>query len=156
MDYNKQAEEFLVSCNTIFQAQKATPQMSPRWAKDGKHGTQYSITLKKYDKLFTDEGKEIFHDWDRPLKEIQFFFWNSIHAKKEAEIRGHRNDRPKPYDVLAGLYTPCESFEDFCGNYGYSEDSREAEATYKEVVELNKKLESFFTSSELEGLQEIQ
>lgn len=156
MDYNKQAESFLLSCNVTFKAEKAVPQLSPRWAKDGKHGTHYSITLAKYKEPFSIGENNFLVKRGIPEKRIVFSFWNSIKAKEEAEHSYNKSDKPKAYDVLSSIYMPVQDFEDFCSCLGYSEDSREAEATYKEVVELNKKLEGIFTSEELARLIEIQ
>lgn len=135
MDYNKQATDFLLSCNVEFKAEKAVPQLSPNWAKDGKHGTHYVITLTRHEKA------------------VQFSFWNSIHAKEEA--RHGKSDKPKAYDVLASLYFPTDSFNNFCDTFGYDNDSRTAEKAYNETLELNAKLESIFSNDELEKLQEI-
>lgn len=151
MDYEKQAEDFLKSCGVVFCAKKAFPQVAPRWAKDWKHGTQYSILLAKIENgnFLSYEELE-----NRAEKSIQFFFWNSIHKKEEA-THG-KSDKHNAYDVLSGVYYPVSSFEEFCSSFGYSEDSREAYQTYQEVVELNRKIESIFTAEELEKLQEIQ
>ncbi len=157
-DYNKQAEDFLVSCKVEYKAEKAVPQTAPRWSKDGRHGTQWSITLTKYENQnrADEDIARVKFFYHKPLKTIQFFFWSSIKSKEDTEHRYQGEKKPEAYDVLAGLYIPVDSFEDFCANFGYSEDSREAEATFKEVQELNKKLESIFTSEELERLSEIQ
>ena len=154
MDYNKQANDFLFACNVLFEAKKAVPQLDPNWSKDGKHGTHYSVTLSKYAEPFKLVDKVFIVTRGKPSKEIQFNFWNSIHAKEQAEHS--KSDKPKAYDVLSGLYMQVESFEDFCACLGYDEDSRTAEKIYKEVQEQNAKLESIFTPSELEKLQEIQ
>jgi len=158
MDYNKQAKDFLESCGVLFIAEKAIPQKSPRWSKDGKHGTHYSITLGK----LKEKPSATVQYWGKPednlmhcSKVIEFSFWNSLHAKEKAEHTYNGSAKPRSYDVLAGVYMPVDSFDNFCSNFGYDTDSREAEATYNEVVELNKKLESIFTSEELERLQEI-
>lgn len=163
IDYEKQATDFLRSCGVsgvqMF-AEKAVPQVAPRWAKDGKHGVQWSITLARMrGKMRSDQFiaglKEMHYFID---KSVQFFFWDSVANKERDEKRGHTISYKKPtaYSVLSGLYNPCDSFEDFCANYGYSEDSREAEKTYNEVLELNRKLESLFLPEELSRLQEIQ
>lgn len=49
------------------------------------------------------------------------------------------------YSVLACL-TKCdpETFERFCDNYGYNEDSRSAEKTYKAVCKEWKAVERLF------------
>lgn len=66
------------------------------------------------------------------------------------------SNEPTFYDVLACLtkYDP-ESFEDFCGNYGYDNDSRKAYKTYKAVVKEWENMQRLFNSEELELLQEI-
>jgi hypothetical protein len=64
---------------------------------------------------------------------------------------------PDCYDVLACLtkYDP-GTFEDFCGDFGYDEDSRTAEKTYKAVKNEFLNLERLFTPAQMEKLQEIQ
>lgn len=63
---------------------------------------------------------------------------------------------PTAYDVLASLTkSDPESFDWFCKNYGYDEDSRKAEKIYKAVCKEWKQVSNFFTPHELEILQEI-
>ncbi len=156
--YEKQAEDFLKSSGVIFYAEKTVPQKSPRWAEDGKHGIHYNITLAKIDTTkqldFIGRYQDMIH---AIIKEIEFSFWGSIHDKEEARHSMRSiSKKPTPYDVLASVYYPVEDFEDFCASFGYDEDSRKAEKTYKDIIELNKKIESIFTSEQLEKLQEIQ
>lgn len=160
-NYKGQGETFLKETGVLFETIKAVPQLSPRWAKDGKHGTCYSVTIAKPKKTATESAVTKWDSIDDIDKrgwienKIQFFFWNSIAEKEKSEQRLSFSDKPKAYTVLAGLYTRADSFEDFCGDFGYSVDSRQAEVTYNEVRELNAKLESIFTPEELEALQEI-
>ena len=67
------------------------------------------------------------------------------------------SNEPTLYDVLTCLtkYDP-ESFEYFCANYGYDEDSRKAEKIYKAVVKEFNNMNRLFTSEELELLTIIQ
>lgn len=67
------------------------------------------------------------------------------------------SNEPTLYSVLTCLtkYDP-ESFEDFCANYGYDEDSRNAEKTYKAVLKEWENMNRLFTSEELELLTIIQ
>lgn len=62
---------------------------------------------------------------------------------------------PTAYDILAALtkYNP-ETFEDFCANYGYDEDSRKAEATYFAVQKEWANVRRLFSGC-LEELREI-
>ena len=48
--------------------------------------------------------------------------------------------------LLADYSTVNESFEDFCMNFGYDEDSRKAEKIYKQCQRNGKKLEKLFGS----------
>lgn len=65
--------------------------------------------------------------------------------------------KPNPYGVLACLQkSEVGTFNDFCGDFGYDEDSRKAEETYKAVVEEFKNVQILFSDEEIEKLQEIQ
>jgi hypothetical protein len=108
-----------------------------------KHGHHYRVTL--YSVCAPDRGN---HDTRR----IVFDFWSSI---KDAED-GIKT--VSPYSVLACIsgeaYTP-ETFADFCGEYGYEEDSIKALQTFRRCSAFAKRLRAFFTEAELEQLQEI-
>lgn len=66
-------------------------------------------------------------------------------------------NEPTLYSVLACLtkYDP-ETFEDFCANCGYDNDSRKAEKIYKAVLKEWENLNRLFTSDELELLTIIE
>lgn len=70
-------------------------------------------------------------------------------AKKKAAV-------PSAYDVLACLqkYDP-GTFEDFCSNCGYDEDSRAAERIYFAVQKEYTQLARLFTPEQMEELAEI-
>ena len=64
---------------------------------------------------------------------------------------------PNAYDVLSCLTkSPPGSFSDFCGDYGYEEDSIKAEKTYKTVVLEYDNLKMLYSNLELEEMSEIQ
>lgn len=147
--YNEQAETFLKECGVLYEARKAVPQLSPDWAQDGKHGIHWSITLAKLATPLIDEMRGHIET------KCTFSFWDSIANKEKAEHSAIGSRKPRAYDVLASLYTPVESFEDFCAEFGYSEDSRTAERIYNEILALNKKLAKVFTPEQLEAMQEI-
>ena len=89
----------------------------------------YNITLKRGQRKYT------------------FKFGQSI-AKNSNE--------PTLYDVLACLQKyEVGTFEDFCDEFGYDNDSRNALKTYKAVVKEYDKMCSLFNSDELEVLQLI-
>ena len=66
-------------------------------------------------------------------------------------------EQPSNYDILACLQKyDVGSFEDFCGEFGYDEDSRMAEKTYNAIREEYTNLCTIFTDEEMELMQEIQ
>lgn len=90
----------------------------------------FKVTLKKDGKQFT------------------FKFGQSINA---------RSEEPNLYDVLSCLQKyEVGTFNDFCENFGYDEDSRASKKIYKAVLKEYANMEKLFSSDELELLQEIQ
>ena len=64
---------------------------------------------------------------------------------------------PNEYDVLACLEKyDVGTFEDFCSELGYDEDSRTAERIYIAVIKEYKDLTRIFTEEQMEELSEIQ
>ena len=64
---------------------------------------------------------------------------------------------PNEYDVLACLEKyDVGSFEDFCSEFGYGEDSRTAERIYIVVIKEYKDLTRIFTEEQMEELSKIQ
>jgi len=98
---------------------------------DGKHihGDKYRVTLAR-------DGKR-----------IQFCFWNSYNDAQS-------NRPPSEYDVLAcassDLYCPSD-FEDFCAEYGYDNDRRKAEQTFKLCRAQSEWLQRIFDTEEMQA-----
>lgn len=116
-----------------------------------RHNIDFIVKLLKKDKYFSDDKEErnIYEiKLSRKRKEYVFTFGQSINATKTGEA-------PTYYDILACL-TKYEvgTFEDFCADFGYDEDSRTAEKTYKAVCEEWTNVERLFGDI-LEELQEI-
>ena len=150
--YEQSALDFLAKHGIAFRATLAKVQKAPSWADDGcAHGLHYNITLWKPRKSPSD-GRMDTKKPDRGSNRLSFPFWNSVAAKEKGEI-------PSAYDVLAcipgDVHCP-ETFAEFCGEYGYEEDSRAALATFKRCSAFAKKLRAFFSETEIEGLSEIQ
>lgn len=69
----------------------------------------------------------------------------------------HFPKAPTAYDILACLTKyDCESFENFCSEYGYDTDSRTAEKNYKNVCKEYAGVQSLWNDAEIEELSEIQ
>lgn len=93
------------------------------------------------------------------LKETAAHYTEAEMTKVMARFTELNNEQkaPRPYDILTCLtkYDP-ETFSDFCACYGYDEDSRSAERTYKAVVKEYNSLSRLYTPDELEAMAEIQ
>lgn len=64
---------------------------------------------------------------------------------------------PNAYDILTCITkNDPETFEDFCSNFGYDEDSRTAERTYHAVVAEWAGVSKLWSEEEITNLQEIQ
>ena len=142
-EYDKQAETFLSKHGLKFRATLSDTK-TPAWKEAGERcGHHYRVTLSQ-DRKATGI--------DRPARKLVFDYWGSI---RDAETRRE----PSAYDVLAcisgDVYYP-ESFEDFCAEYGYNEDSIKALQTFRRCSAFAKRLQAFFTEAEIEELQQIQ
>ncbi len=141
MDYKKQGEDFLKKHHLELDIKQCVPQKAPRWAKNGDYGINYWVTLRN-----SDTGKT-----------TGFDFWGSIADKEKIAHGAWRGTKPTAYDILTSIHpTSADTFEDFCADFGYEEDSREAEATYKECRALDTKIATVLTAQALEEINEIQ
>ena len=131
-EYKQQAEKFLKETDTTFKAEFLKNGL---YFQDDKEPRDiYLITLRR-------KSKGIF--W-------VFKFGQSIN-------NSDGKTKPSAYDVLASLTTSNpETFKDFCGDFGYDEDSRKAEKTYKAVVKEWGNVKSLWSDKEILKLQEIQ
>lgn len=131
-EYDEQAEKFLKETETIFKAE---------FLKFGRHFEDDTESRDIY-KITLIRGERVY----------KFNFGQSV-----ANSRRIKRIIPSAYDVLACL-TSSEvgTFEDFCGDFGYNEDSRKAEKTYKAVLEEWQNIKMLYSDSEIEKLQEIQ
>lgn len=153
-EYDIQADKFLSDNNLTLSIVKAVPQKTPLWHKNGEnHGIHYVCKLVKH---APSDMYKYTHETDISMLEKDFTnsytfdFWDSIHNKEN-------NIKPTKYRVLACIDTHSYqyTFEDFCFDYGYDEDSSLAQKTYKATIAQNEALVSLLTPEEIEQLNEI-
>lgn len=183
-EYEKQAQDFLDATGTEFSAKFLKYDFY--FPNDKQKRDIYEITLKKGErkyifrfgqsiansgfKFVRNNGTEIkfikiFNpyeilqklnnnlDYKIPLKEFYVLKRYGIKQKNIKKLR----EEPTPYNVLACLTKyDVGSFENFCGDFGYDEDSRSAEKIYNAVVKEFKELQTLFSDEELEKMGEIQ
>lgn len=129
----------------------------------------YSITLKRGARKYTFKfGQSIMKSQHYKDKNIpsRLYTLNGGNLKGGYKINDLKNyesyleliqgEAPTLYDVLSCLQKyEVGTFEDFCSEFGYDEDSRAAYKTYKAVVKEYDKVCSLFSNDELEVLQLI-
>lgn len=135
--YDQQALDFCTRYGikvSIVRADPHGPGCTPAW--EGPHGNQYKVTLSA-----------------KHREPVTFDFWGSLNDQQKGED-------PSAYDVLAcvsGDVNCPETFEYFCAEYGYDEDSRKAFATFERCHDFARKLRDFFPEGEeRDALCEIQ
>lgn len=108
-DYQKQANDFLTRNNLTLKIEYKETGLY--FAGDKEERNIYTFTLRN----------------KTTKKSYKAKFGDSIHNT-------YSGNEPNNYDILACL-NPYDfrDFEEFCSNFGYNEDSRQAEKAYKAV-----------------------
>jgi hypothetical protein len=123
-------------------------QQAEQFAK--KHNVKMNINFCRYGQHFNDETAEryIFNiTIKRNRKQFTINFGQSI---------SDQDKKPTIYDILSCLQKyENATFEEFCSNYGYNNDSIKALKIYKAVSREYKNVFRLF-SDIMEELQEIQ
>lgn len=150
-EYIKQATDFLQKTHAKMKIRYVGLAVNKEW-KEKDERCLYEITLT------SPRGSMTFDFWDSiqntkirttPFDEYNVQANKKLAAKKKTAV-------PSVYDVLACL-TKCDpgTFEDFCSDYGYDEDSRTAERIYFAVQKEYTQLARLFTPDEMDELAEI-
>lgn len=86
-------------------------------------------------------------------KSFSFDFWGSI---ANPEISNDQENVFAFYCALSDGLSAKDSFENFCSEFGYNEDSRNAERIYKACEKTLKKIERVFSCDFYDLINEIQ
>ena len=168
-EYVKQANDFLTKANATCKIEFGGVSRNENW-KEKEKRNWYDVTIT------TPRGKMTFTFWDSiyntKISTMTFeeyakkkLKYNRVEDMSYGEKVKAKNDLarlkadavPNEYDVLACLekYDP-GTFEDFCSEFGYDEDSKTAERIYIAVIKQYKDLTKIFTEEHMEELSEIQ
>ena len=143
-EYEKQANDFLKSTGTTLNVE--FKQHGKHFPDDTEKRDIYTVTLKRGQRKYKFNFGQCTNDSITPeyRKQIK-------HLKAQL-----KKIAPSPYDILAALQShEVGTFENFCGDFGYDNDSRKAEGIYKAVLDEYNNLKMLYSDSELEKLQEI-
>lgn len=167
-EYLKQAVDFFKKANATCKIKFVGLAVNGNW-NETQPRNLYEITLT------TPRGEMIFDFWDSihnteiskmTLEEYVVKRWKcdlkslkyneKIIASKELKVKKEAA-KPNCYDVLACLtkHDP-STFENFCCEYGYDEDSRSAVRIYFAVQKEYLQITRIFTPEQLEELQKIE
>lgn len=92
----------------------------------------------------------------RDIYRVTFQRGTSRFSLRFGQSLANTGEHPTPYDVLACIEKhDVGDFENFCSEFGYDINSRKAEKIYKAVCKEYEKVSRFFSSDELEILQNI-
>lgn len=167
-EYLEQAKNFLNKANAKCEIVYGGISRNETWKETAKRNW-YDVTIA------TPRGKMSYVFWDsihnteisqmtleeyveKKLKRIYSDFPYNERKKAERELKRLKAEAvPNEYDVLACLEKyDVGTFEDFCSEFGYDEDSRTAERIYIAVIKEYKDLTRIFTEEQMEELSEIQ
>ena len=170
--YEQQAEAFLKATNTEFKCEFL---FNGKYFCDDKEMRDvYRITLTRGRRSYTFQfGQSIvnsgfYYTKGRKVNQIDRSQLTNKHLVAWIKLRDydflnngtsdtiHYPIAPTAYDVLACLTkNDPGTFEDFCSEFGYDEDSRKAEKIYNAVLDEWRNVCALFTDEEIEQLQEI-
>lgn len=172
-EYDIAGEEFLASTGTTFEALLVGHDKFFPGDKDARD--IYQITFKRkgrkdftlrFGQSLANSGRGLLnarysHTEPLPKEARDLLYSKTIAGERNGYIKspfgGIQKTRKAPtaYDVLACLtkYDP-GSFDDFCDDFGYSNDSRTAERTYLAVTDEWSKVQKMF-GDVLQQLQQI-
>ena len=168
-EYLEQANNFLNKANAKCEIVYGGISRNESW-KEKEKRNWYDVTIT------TPRGKIAFTFWDSihntEISTMTFeeyakkkLKYNRVEDMSYGEKVKAKNDLarlkadavPNEYDVLACLQKyDVGTFEDFCSEFGYDEDSRTAERIYIAVIKEYKDLTRIFTEEQMEELCEIQ
>ena len=140
IDYQTQANDLLAKMNVTFKATFL------------KHDYHFHNDKEKRD-IFRCTFKRVNHD----IKSGMYIQFSLKFGQSINQSTGTGKNKPTAYDVLCCIQKyDVGTFENFCSEFGYDNDSRAAEKVYKAVCKEFNNVSRFFTPSEIELLQEIQ
>ena len=166
-EYTKQANEFLKKANATIKIDFVGLAVNKEWKEKNKRNL-YEITLT------TPGGSMVFDFWDSihntEIKQMSLETYvakrykrrfDSLSYSEKVQAQRELKEKkaaaqPNAYDVLACMtkYDP-GTFENFCSEFGYDEDSRTAERIYFAVQKEYSQLARIFTPEQLDEMQEI-
>lgn len=114
-------------------------------------GVKFTTSFIKHGLHFADDKEA------RDIYRVTFSRNGNRFSLRFGQSLSNTGIAPTAYDVLTCLQkNDPDNFENFCSDFGYDQNSLSAEKIYKAVVKEYAEVNKFFTTEEIETLQEIQ
>jgi hypothetical protein len=166
-EYIKQAESFLKETGSNLEIEFLKNDFHFQDKKNKRD--IYKCTLSRGERKFTFNFGQSIVNSQKYVDQLTLneFTTNgqTIKGNKKVIIQSYLTDycqlvkgkKPTSYDILSCLQTyPVDTFEDFCAEFGYDNDSIKAMKVYEAVKDEYNNLCRLYTDQELELLSEIQ
>lgn len=172
-EYTEQAKKFLEDCNATMTIELIGCDVPAHWKDETKKHNHYKFTITTYRGKMEDDFWDSIYNTERynmtaKNMAVKLRFMNSwgefkglpldLQNKVFKKLKKYKeNCVPTEYDILACLetYVP-NTFDDFCDEFGYDNDSISALNTYLACQKQWSKLCKIFTEEQIEALQKIQ
>lgn len=166
-EYLKQALDFLEKAKASIKIDFSGVVTNKEWKENAKRNL-YNVTITtplgsiNFDFWGSIYNTEIttmtIEEYAKKRFKCQYGYLTSTDkAKARKELKEKKaTAAPTAYDILACLTKyDLGTFEEFCCEFGYDEDSKTADRIYIEVIKEYKQLERIFTTEQMEELREI-
>lgn len=153
--YEQQAHDFLNKTNAKINTKFIC--YDKHFSSDDQSRDIYEVTIERHGKkpFVFRFGQSIMYSSGYVEKCAQQRLDRGEPVRKVAAYKKSAIKHPSSYDILAALTkSDPETFDDFCSNYGYSNDSRKAENIYFAVQKEWREVNRLF-GDVLEELQNI-
>lgn len=166
-EYEKQALDFLSKSNAVCRIEFGGTSFNPNW-KDKDLRNFYNVTLSTpigtmgfifWDSVYNTEiSKMNIEDYCKKARKRVYSDLNyseKIKLQRELKLK-QESVKPTEYDILACLQkSDVGTFDEFCSEFGYDNDSITAYKIYVAVEDEYKKLTRIFSKEQMIELQEI-
>lgn len=165
--YQQRARDFLQSANATMEIRFIGQMRNTDW-KETALRNAYDVTLKTprgamaltfWDSIHNTEiASTTLHEYAKKRFKCEYRYLTLGDQRKAAkELKAKKAAAaPTEYDILACITKDDPgTFEGFCADFGYDEDSRTAERIYFACQREYKQLSRLFTSEQMEALAEI-
>jgi len=168
-EYTEQAKNFLSNANATMTIELVGCDIPTNWKDETRKHNHYKFTITSPHGSMSDDFWDSIHNTELRNETFESYCLNNYKKRPNNMYLPERNKiikewklqilkaTPTEYDVLSCLetYLP-DTFDDFCMEYGYDNDSINALNTYMAVQKQVSKLCKIFTYDQLVELAEIR